>query len=63
MKGLKDWTKPFIEDLNFTSQDLKAFLPPSKVAVGDVWDIITPITSRYGKNFSLTYQFIEMQRN
>ena len=49
IEGLRKWIKPFINELNFTSQDLKVFLPGSDKGVGDVWDIVLPITSKFGE--------------
>ena len=49
-EGLRKWASPFISKLNFTCQDLKIFLPGSKKSVGDIWNIVLPITSKYGRN-------------
>ena len=46
---LKKWIEPFIKELNFTNHDLQIFLPGSAKDVGDVWDMVIPITSKYGK--------------
>jgi len=51
-EGLRKWAAPFINELNFTCQDLKVFLPGSKKSVGDVWNIVLPITSKYEPGLS-----------
>eukprot|EP00795_Rhopilema_esculentum_P003227 gene3227-1546_t len=52
LKGLKSWQKPFIQELNFTCKDLNIFLPKGNVKVGEAWDVVLPISSRYEPGLS-----------
>eukprot|EP00794_Sanderia_malayensis_P020397 gene20397-22410_t len=52
LKGLHDWQAPFVSQAKFTSQDFKVFLPQFDVRVGDIWDIITPVTAKYERALS-----------
>ena len=49
IEGLRRWIKPFVNELNFTSQDLKIFLPVGSKDVGDTWDLVIPARSKYGE--------------
>ena len=61
LKGLKSWQKPFIEELNFTCKDLSIFLPKGNMKVGDAWDVVLPISSRYGKCCFILYFCVDLE--